>query len=79
MSGGVPVVPERLSIGRLTISGASRIEARRIADELPAALARVAAQGGGTGPVTANPRAGAADCVAAEIWRAIAPRVEQGR
>ncbi|ALJ13630.1 hypothetical protein LH19_12190 [Sphingopyxis macrogoltabida] len=71
-------MPERLTVGRLTISGASRIEAQRIADALPAALARVAARvHAGTVPV--DPRASAADRVAAEIWRQVAPRVEQGR
>lgn len=79
MSGGMPPVPERLTIGRLTIRGASRIEARRIADDLPAALARVVVRSDGAGPVTVDPRAGAADRIAAEIWRALAPRVEQGR
>lgn len=78
MSGDAPPVPERLTVGRLTISGASRIEARRIADELPAALARVATlERAGLVPV--DPRASAADRIAAEIWRQVAPRVEQGR
>ncbi|WP_411341642.1 hypothetical protein V6U71_07400 [Sphingopyxis sp. J-6] len=78
MNGDAPPMPERLTVGRLTISGASRIEARRIADALPAALARVATSGR-AGPVPVDPRASAADRVAAEIWRQVAPRVEQGR
>lgn len=78
MSGDAPPMPERLTVGRLTISGASRIEAQRIADALPAALARVATlERAGSLPV--DPRASAADRIAAEIWRQVAPRVEQGR
>lgn len=78
MSGAPTPMPERLTIGRLTIAGTSRIEARRIADELPAALARVAAREG-VGQGLIDPRAGAADRVAVEIWRALAPRLERGR
>ncbi|RYD45551.1 hypothetical protein [Sphingopyxis panaciterrae] len=78
MNGGPTPMPERLTVGRLTITGASRIEARRIADELPAALVRVAAREAvGHGAVDA--RADAADRIAAEIWRALAPRLEEGR
>ena len=78
MSDDAAPAPERLTVGRLTISGASRIEARRIADALPAALARVATSVR-AGPVPVDPQASAADRVAAEIWRQVAPRVEQGR
>lgn len=78
MSGDVLPAPERLTVGRLTISGASRIEARRIADALPPALARVA-MAGRAGAVPVDSRASAADRIAAEIWRQVAPRVEQGR
>ena len=79
MNGGAGPMPERLTIGRLTISGASRIEARRMADDLPAALARVAARSDGRGAVRVDPHAGAVDRVAVEIWRNIMLRVEQGR
>lgn len=78
MSGAAPLTPQRLTIGRLTIAGSSRIEARRIADELPAALARAATRNGAAA-MPVDPRAGAADRIAAEIWRALAPRLEQGQ
>lgn len=78
MSGAPTPMPERLTVGRLTIAGTSRIEARRIADALPAALARVAAQEAAA-PAAVDARADAADRIAAEIWRALAPRLEQGR
>ena len=71
-------LPARLSIGRLTITAASRIEARRLADALPDAIARaVERQRGGAAapPLRATP----VDRVAAEILRAIAPRLERER
>lgn len=78
MSGAATITPERLTVGRLTITGASRIEARRLADDLPAALVRVAVrERAGQGPE--DSRAGVADRVAAEIWRAVTLRLEQGR
>ena len=80
MTGRVDPValPARLSIGRLTITAPSRIEARRLADALPDAIARAVERqrGGATG---APPRAAPVDHVAAEILRAIAPRLERER
>jgi len=71
-------LPASLSIGRLTITAASRIEARRLADALPDAIARaVERQRGGAAETPL--RSAPVDRIAAEILRAITPRLERER
>ncbi|MGR4890354.1 hypothetical protein ACIPPQ_04920 [Sphingopyxis sp. LARHCG72] len=76
--GGFRDVPASLSIGRLTITAASRIEARRLADALPDAIARAVERERG-GAADTSLRAAPVDHVTAEILRAIAPRLERER
>lgn len=76
MSGTAPVVPTpgqrvELRIGTLRISGASRLEALRIADALPAALAAAIEAPGDT-----SRRLTPAERIAREVLRAVARRQE---
>jgi len=64
--------PVRLRIGQLTISAASRIEARRLADALPAALERALSSGH---PVRPPRRPG--ERVAAQLAELIAAQVRR--
>lgn len=65
--------PLRLEIGRIRISAASGLDARRLSDALPAALERALAQPGAV-PRRRTP----ADEAASAIVRQIMARVEAG-
>jgi hypothetical protein len=67
VSGLVPVADARLRIGALTVHAASAIEARRLAEALPAALERALA-GQQRAPLA---RLRPADAAAAQIVAAI--------
>ena len=70
--------PVRVAIGEIAIAAASPLEARRLADALPAALERAFAQLAAPTPQAA-PRQRAADRAAAEITRAVVERLEARR
>lgn len=77
-----PGQPVAIDIGRVSISAPTRIEARRIADALPAAIERALGQwvageavAGGRG---GQDTAGRTERIAADIVAAIAPRLERG-
>ena len=63
----------RLDIGRIRISAASGLDARRLSDALPAALRRALAE-----PGAAPKRGSPADEAASTIVRQIMKRVEAG-
>ena len=70
--------PARVAIGAIEIRAASALEARRLADALPAALDRAFARPG-AGAQAAPRRQRPADRVAAEIARAVEQRLEGRR
>ncbi len=67
--------PVHISIGQLRVTGASSLDARRLADALPAALDRAMTRlAAGAPPM---PRVGAADRVADQIVQAVAQQLER--
>jgi hypothetical protein len=68
--------PLRVAIGEIGITAASPLEARRLADALPAALNRAFARLPTGAPPIVQPRQRRVDRVAAQIARAVAERLE---
>ena len=70
--------PVRLTIDRITVSAASGLEARRLADALPGALEQAMRRtiaGAEAGPALVSP----AERAAAEVAAAVAQRLEPFR
>jgi hypothetical protein len=72
--------PLRLAIDRIVVSASSGLDARRLADALPAALARALGPvAAGGEPRPAGAAAGAAEEAAAAIAAAVDARLRAGR
>jgi hypothetical protein len=67
--------PVRIAIREIAVTARSPLEARRLADALPAALERAFARQRAGAPEPRRPRA--ADKAAAEVVRAVAQRLER--
>ena len=74
-----PGQPLRIEIGRIRVSAASGLEARRLGDALPAAIERaLSAMIEGTPPASGRPL-GPADEAAARIAQTVGERLKAGR
>jgi hypothetical protein len=71
--------PARVAIGEIAIAAASPLEARRLADALPAALERAFARLAAHPSLVVPLRQRAADRVAAQIAKKVFERLEAGR
>jgi hypothetical protein len=71
--------PVRVAIGEIAIAAASPLQARRLADALPAALDRAFARLAARAPPAVPLRQRPADRVAAEIVKTVAERLEAKR
>ena len=67
--------PLRVAIGEIGITAASPLEARRLADALPAAIERAFARLRTGAPTGAPVRQGRVDRVAAQIVRSVSERL----
>lgn len=74
-----PGRPVRVAIDRISVSAASGLEGRRLADALPAAIERaLRAEIAGGPPATGRPLAGA-EAAAAQVAAIIDARMRDGR